>query len=497
MTTGFDTVKNPNAEYMANVGKWRKVRDAVSGDMKHYLRNVGATEADKKYGEQRQREYEDGAIVYNFTRRTLSGMVGSVMRKDPEQTFPTAMDYLKENADGSGVGLWQHAQDTIMEIDAVGRGGLLVDAPAVSAATMAEQNAGQLNPVIAFYTAENIISWRLKRVGSINKVVMVVLRETYEYVDEADEFTTYTAQQYRVLDIDENGNYRQRLYRFDRTDSLVGEVENFYPQLRNVPKGEIPFTFVGASNNDSTVDDVPLLPLADIQIGHFSNSADNEEMLHTLAQAMLIIAPGENISPEQWLALNPNGVLYGSRRGLNVGSGGSALLLQMQESTALQAALTAKEQQAIQIGAQLITPSQQITAESARLQRGADTSVMATIARNVSKAYEDCLRWVAQMMGLPDKGIEFKLNMEFFLQPMTAQDRQQWAADVQAGNMPLEAYWAAMRKSGVTDWTDADIKEGIENAPLPAPVTPVTGEIPAAANEPGQEQQQEEQQQQQ
>lgn len=219
-------------------------------------------------------------------------------------------------------------------------------------------------------------------------------------------------------------------------------------------------------------------------------------MLHTLAQAMLIIAPGENISPEQWLALNPNGVLYGSRRGLNVGSGGSALLLQMQESTALQASLTAKEQQAIQIGAQLITPSQQITAESARLQRGADTSVMATIARNVSKAYEDCLKWVAQMMGLPDKGIEFKLNMEFFLQPMTAQDRQQWAADVQAGNMPLEAYWAAMRKSGVTDWTDADIKEGIENAPLPAPVTPVTGEIPATATEPGQGQQQQEQQQQ-
>lgn len=166
MTTGFDTVKNPSAEYMANKDKWRKVRDAISGDMKHYLRNVGATEADKKYGEQRQQEYEDGAIVYNFTRRTLSGMVGSVMRKDPEQAFPKAMDYLKENADGSGVGLWQHAQDTLMEIDAVGRGGLLVDAPAVIAATMAEQNAGQLNPVIAFYTAENIISWRLKRVGS-------------------------------------------------------------------------------------------------------------------------------------------------------------------------------------------------------------------------------------------------------------------------------------------------------------------------------------------
>lgn len=404
------------------------------------------------------------------------------MRKDPEQIFPKAMDYLKENADGSGVGLWQHAQDTLMEIDAVGRGGLLVDAPAVTAATMAEQNAGQLSPVIAFYTAENIISWRLKRVGSINKVVMVVLRETYEYVDEADEFTTYIAQQYRVLDIDENGNYRQRLYRFDKTDSIVGEVENFYPQLRNVPKGEIPFTFVGASNNDATVDDPPLLPLAELNIGHYRNSADNEENLFVVSQAMLIVAPSEKFNPEQWEAANPNGVKFGARRGVNVGPGGDAKLIQAAATNALDNALTKKEQQAIQIGAQLITPSQQITAESARLQRGADTSVMATIARNVSTAYEDCLKWVAQMMGLPDKGIEFRLNMEFFLQPMTAQDRQQWAADVQAGNMPLEAYWAAMRKSGVTDWTDADIKEGIENAPLPARVTPVTGEIPATAN---------------
>ncbi|WP_302183290.1 DUF4055 domain-containing protein, partial [Salmonella enterica] len=96
-----------------------------------------------------------------------------------------------------------------------------------------------------------------------------------------------------------------------------------------------------------------------------------------------------------------------------------------------------KEQQAIQIGAQLITPSQQITAESARIQRGADTSVMATIARNVSQAYTDALRWVAMMLGKPeDTEVEFQLNMDFFLQPMTAQDRAAWVADINAGLLP-------------------------------------------------------------
>lgn len=489
MTTGFDTVKTQHREYIANLAKWTKIRHAIAGDMKRYLRNVGANESDKAYGLLRQKEYEDGAIVYNFTKRTLAGMVGSVMRKDPEQSFPTAMDYLKSDADGSGVGLWQHAQDTLMEIDSIGRGGLLVDAPDVELATMAQQNAGQLNPVIGYYTAENVVNWKLKRVGSVNKFVMVVLREPYEYNDSPDEFSTLIGEQYRVLDIDERGDYRQRVYKFDNGGTLQDGVMEFFPQLNNVPRGEIPFTFVGASNNDATVDDAPLLPLTDLQIGHFSNSADNEEMLHTLAQAMLVIAPGEHVSPEQWIALNPNGVLYGSRKGLNVGAGGTAMLLQMQESTALQAALKAKEEQAVQIGAQLITPTTQITAESARLQRGADTSVMATIARNVSKAYEDCLKWVAQMMGLPDTDIEFKLNMEFFLQPMTAQDRTAWAADVQAGNLPIESYWAAMRKSGTTDWTDAELKEGIESAPVPiqGAAATVTGEIPATAQQSNQD----------
>lgn len=490
MTTGFDTVKTAHREYIANKAKWEKVRNAISGEMRKYLRNVGANEQDTTYGVQRQAEYEDGAIVYNFTKRTLSGMVGSVMRKDPEQQFPTRMDYLNDDASGAGVGLWQHVQDTLMEIDSVGRGGLLVDAPDVEVATMAQQNAGELNPIIAFYTTENIINWKLKRIGSVNKVVMVVLRELYEYNDSPDEFTTLVGEQYRVLDIDENGNYRQRVYKFDNSGAIKDGVLELFPQLNGVPKGEIPFTFVGASNNDDTIDDVPLLPLAEIQVGHYSNSADNEEMLHTLAQAMLVIAPGQNISHEQWKELNPNGVLYGSRRGLNVGFGGNAFLLQMQASTALQEALAAKEQQAIQIGAQLITPTTQITAESARLQSGADSSVMATIARNVSQAYEDCLKWVAQMLGLPDTEIEFKLNMEFFLQQMSPQEAQQWMVMVQSGFVPTEAMWEAMRRGGWTNWTNAEMKEKIESAPVPSisAATPVSGDIPASAQQLGQQQ---------
>lgn len=474
-------VKTIHRDYEANYEKWQKIRHALAGDLKTYLRDVGQNEPDKAYGRARQKEYEDGAICYNFTKRTLSGMVGSVMRKDPEQIIPSQMEYLKTNADGSGVGLWQHAQDTLMELDSLGRGGLLVDAPNVAVATMAEQNAGLLNPVIAFYTAENIVNWRLERHGSVNRVVMVVLREEYEYIDGTDEFSQNYGQQYRVLDIFD-GKYRQRLYRFDTKGALMYDgFEEIFPQLGSVEPGTIPFTFIGASNNDSTIDDAPLMPLSELNIGHFRNSADNEESSFVVGQPTLFISPGENMNQTQWLEANPNGVKMGSRTGHNIGAGGSAELIQADPNNLAKENMLNKEQQAIQIGAQLITPTQQITAESARLQRGADTSVMATIARNVSQAYTDALKWGAAMMGLGDQEIEFKLNMDFFLQPMTAQDRAAWMADINAGLLPATAYYAALRKAGVTDWTDAEIKEAVEAQPLPSATT-VRGDIPASAN---------------
>lgn len=479
------SVRTKHRDWNYHYAKWKKVRNAIAGDLIVYLRNVGRNEPDQKYGEARQVEYEDGAICYNFTKRTLSGMVGSVMRKDPEQIIPDELEYLLRNCDGSGVGLWQHAQDTLMEIDSVGRGGLLVDAPETGAATAAEQNEGLLNPVIAFYTAENIINWRLQRFGSVNRVVMVVLREVWEYFGADDEFVVKYGAQYRVLDLDD-GKYRQRLYRFTQNDGDLQEVVTIYPDLGPALTGKIPFTFIGASNNDASIDDAPLLPLSELNIGHFRNSADNEESSFVVGQPTLFIFPGETMNNAQFQEANPNGIKFGSRTGHNLGAGGDAKLVQATENNLAKQNMLDKETQAIQIGAQLITPTQQITAESARLQRGADTSVMATIARNVSMAYTEALKWVASMMGIREGvEIEFKLNMEFFLTPMTAQDRTAWMADINAGLLPATAYYAALRKAGVTDWTDEEIQDAIADQPLPTAqqTTTVSGDIPAEATD--------------
>ncbi len=494
-------VKTQHREYQANVDRWQKIRDVLNATCKHHLRDVGACEPDKNYAAQRTKDYRDGAIFYNFTKRTLAGMVGAVMRKPPEIKLPDSLSYLMDNCDGSGLGLIQQAQDVLGWIDAVGRGGLLVDSPSAEGATMAEQNAGKLNPRIVFYTEQNIINWHEERKGSTKELTQVVLREFFEYQTSQSDFIWEVGEVYRVLEL-VDGKYQQRVFTFSYEGELLkyrqqlddGILESDFqlvqPRTKSGPLNYIPFQFLGADNNDPSVDAPPLEPLADVNIGHYRNSADVEESAFIAGQPTMFIYPGESMSFQQYKEANPNGIKLGSRSGHNLGAGGRAELLQANPSNISRELMRDKEDQAVKIGAQLITPTVQVTAEAARLQRGADTSIMATIAQNVSIGYENAIRWCADLMKATGE-IVFELNTEFFMQPMTAQDRAAWIADINAGLMPQRAYWAAMRAAGTTNWTDEEIEKELDNqqtAPAPEMNTTVQGEIPAAPEDNNQDQ---------
>lgn len=484
-------VKSTHTDYDANLKRWQKVRNVLAANCKTYLRDVGASEPDPKIAKKRQDEYADGAIFYNFTKRTLSGMVGAVMRKDPEIDLPAQLEYLKTNCDGSGIGLVQHAQDTLTELDSLGRGGLLVDAPQAKAATRAEQNAGRLNPRILFYTAENIIHWHYRKVGSTKVLDMVILREQYEYQVDGQEFWWECGELYRVLEIVE-GRYRQRVFAFGHDGEQLGHEE----VIDIGERIDIPFTFIGSDNNDGTVDAPPLEALSDVNIGHYRNSADVEDSSYICSQPTLMLYPGENMDPNTFKELNPSGIRIGSRTGHNLGAGGAAELIQATESNLARSLMADKENQAVMIGAQLITPTIQVTAEAARLQRGADTSIMATIAKNVSMAYEQAIAWCAEFVNATGE-IVFELNTEFFMQQLTAQDRAAWIADINAGLLPARSYYAAMRAAGTTNWTDEEIEDELERMPpAPAPTlnTQVSGEIPQAPDESQQDNQQQDNQ---
>ena len=471
--TNVEYVQTQHRDYIAFLPKWQKVSDVVSGDVNKYLRNVGKLESNPEAQKDRQKEYEEGGIFYNFLARTINGMLGAIYRKDPEVDLPKDVEYLLTDADGNGQGIVQQSQDTTRNTVKHSRCGLFVDVPSAEAVTgdyndsheapkisLEQQREGLINPKIQLYDARSIINWRVGRYGSANRIEMIVLKEEYEYVDEgANEFYYLIGNQYRVLDFDEEGYYRQRVFKFDRTGAFV-DIDSFNPEMNGSRMTEIPFVFVGSENNDYTVDDVVSYPLAVLNIGHYRNSTDHEEFLHILAQAMLVVAPGKQMTPPEWKKQFPNGLKYGASTAINVAEGGNAFLLQANPNQANSEAMKQKEQQAVQIGAQLITPSSQETAEAARIKQGADTSVLATISNNVSDAYMTAISWCMGFLGSTGD-YHFCLSKDFFFEKLTPQERAQWVMEIQAGITPKTLYYDRLRQTGEIDpkATDEDIDE--------------------------------------
>jgi len=454
-------VKTTHPEYDNNLTKWRKVDNLVEANVTQYLRNVGKSEKDAKRQIERQKEYEDGAVLDNFTLKTLTGLTGSAFLKPITVDLQSNLEYLADDVDGVGTTIEQQAKEAVDQDLRKGRFGLLADMPETEGeTTLASMENGSTVPRITRYHAENIINWNYRLQGSAQKLDLVVLTE--EVNNGVDKFSHDTELQYRVLALDEDGFYYQQIY-----SAELEVTDPVYPRQAGSLMTEIPFFFIGVADNTATVDASPIYPIAELNIGHFRNSADTEENSFVASQAMLILALSEQINAEQWRKDNPDGVRIGSRRGLNVGSGGNASFIQAAESDKAQKLMEMKKSQAVELGAQIIQPGTQITAETARIQQSVNHSTLSSIAKNVTSAYRDALTVCAGFLG-SDYDSSFKLNQDFYMSTLTAQDRAQWVSEIQQGITPRTLYYIKLREAGEfpDDWTEEQIANELETQGL-------------------------------
>jgi hypothetical protein len=451
MTLEIGGALQTHRDYDANINDWDKVDNVIAGKVTQYLRNVGRNEPDANYAATRQAEYADGAVLHNFTLKTRDGMQGAIFLRAPTIELPNQLEYLLDDCDGNGLGLIQQAQESVDQDLRKGRLGLLVDMPSTEEVpTLAQIESGEIVPRIQLYRAQDILDWKTIRYGSMQKLVSITLREEYDTANGG--LGEYTPQyQYRVLGLDGDGYYYQQIwYQQENKEMQVmsaGGSADVYPRINGQLSREIPFYFIGADNNSYKVGTQPLLPIANLNIGHFRNSADTEENSFIASQAMLTISPGENIDPDQWEAMNPNGVVIGSRRGLNLGFSGRAAFIQAEESDKAMKLMEIKEGQAVQLGAQLITPTQQVTAEAARIQQGANSSILSSVAQNVTAAYRKAIEKSGEFLGVTQE-VKFALSNDFFYQSLTAQERAQWVSEIMMGITPVDLFYDRLRQTG-------------------------------------------------
>lgn len=472
-------VKGPNVGFIRNevsakLPKWQKVDDCVEGEDKiksrkeAYLPQPMAF-SDATKNKEHYRKYLLRSVFYPVTGRTAEGLIGQVFSKEITTQLPASLGPMVEDVDGAGTTLEQQAKQSLSAVLKFGRAGLLSDFPTVeegTTVTLADVQAGRIRPRVILYQPHQIINWREVVIGGESQLSLLVLAENKDV--SVDEYEVTFEPRWRVIKLNESDQVEVSVWKL-REDGNPDEIEyieevpaTLVRGSNNSPISRIPFSFIGAVNNDSTIDESPLYPLAALNVAHFRNSADYEQSAFLVGQPTPVFTG----LTDEWVKNHIAGkVTLGSSNAVSLPPNATATLLQPEPNSMPMEAMKHKEDQMKAIGAKLIEPnSTSRTATEAEIEETSEASVLSSVAKNVSAAYERAFFLCSSFMQQVEiEEIEIVLNSEFQVMGLNAQERQEVVAAWQAGILTWEEVRDVYRRKGIAFENDDDAKTKIEN----------------------------------
>lgn len=436
-------------EYDYALSDWQLVGDVCAGERAikaggtKYLPKPNPLDF-RKENDERYKQYSARAVFYNATGRTLAGLVGAAFRVDPVAKLPTALEYLATDANGAGVSIYQQSQAALGKVLQKARHALYVDYPATdSPASLAQQKAGAIRANIIAVNAEQVTNWRTTVTGGVHRLSLVVIKEISE---EADGFGVSEVEQWRALELI-GDIYSVTVWRKNEK----GEPVIFSQAVPLDGKGnawdEIPFTFIGAQNNDHNIDDSPLLDLARVNVAHYRNSADYEDSVFFVGQVQPFITGVDDFWVKQ---AEKSGLYIGSRSPVMLPHGATFGMVQAAPNMIVREAMQDKEQQMIALGARLVTQGEAVkTATQAQAENEVEHSVLSLCVKNVSEAYTQAIKWCARFMNSPDSGIEYSINSQFSEKSFDPQALTALVGAWQAGRVPSSDVTVNLQRMGV------------------------------------------------
>ena len=214
------------------------------------------------------------------------------------------------------------------------------------------------------------------------------------------------------------------------------------------PWSTIPFVFVGAINNDSSIDQAPLFDLACVNRKHYQLGADWYNALYYAGQPQPVIT-GLTEDWRDWL--EKNGVVVGSRAPFLLPAGGSFTYATVTADSAIQKELADLVQTMAMLGARLVQPGEAAkTATQSAGEQEVSHSVLSLAAENVSDAYTQALAWAQIFMGGAG-AVEFRLSNDLAVIQWDAQMLAAIVAAWQSGTMPKADAVRFLQRIGLID----------------------------------------------
>ena len=375
-------------EYVSIIDKIRICRDCYAGES--LIKSKGdvylprlSDQSDEGF-----KSYLDRSVYYAFLYNTIQGRVGQIMRKSPIFVGSDEGLYVEDitidHKSGSEL-----VSTVIEELLKVGRVGLLLDYSD--------------RPYVSIYHAEDIHNW----VESDGVLQSVLLKESlYELKDSG-----YVEQviRYRLLELS-GGQYKATI--MDDSGSILEEI---YPSIQGRKLSSIPFIFINSNSTSSKTNNPPLLDVALLSLAIYRNSADYEQILHTLA----VPTPyGTGIEPDELggdFVLGP----YEFKEFLNPDAKLGMLEFTGSGIDSIRQAIEDKMLHISAIGGSVaFSSSKQVEqAETARLRIAAETAALSSIVNNAERGINYIYKQLSEWDN--DSNIVVKINRDFLDNPMT------------------------------------------------------------------------------
>ncbi len=427
--------------YELREDQWMKISTIIAGDeaikeaAETYLPKLGGQD-DSDY-----QAYRDRGSFFNATGRTICGLTGAVMRKDPDVEVPSNIEPFLEDITSSGLSFQEVTRDTVGYLLSHGTYGILVD--------MSIDPSETPRPYFATYTPFDIINWRTKKIGSKDVLTLLVLAEEITKPNEADTFETEKTEQIRVLSLDEEtGKLTVQLWQKEMDEEsdksedvqwnqidVVEGVKDFIPKARGKPLDYIPFVFFGALDNTPIPSKPPLLDLANLNIKHWQVSVDYYHGLHFCAL------------PTPWAAGWPKDTKLHIGPGKAWVSEDSSAQCGFLEFTgsglkAVDAALSKLEKLMAVLGARMLEEQRKAveSAETARIRASEDTATLSTIVGSVNAGMTVALGYMCDWLGTSKENIVVTLNSDYISQQIPPAEITALLSAYQAQAISLDTF---------------------------------------------------------
>lgn len=419
-----------HSEYNNWLGVWGRIRDGLAGQ--DAIKAKSTIYLPKLNG-QEQASYDaylKRARYINFPKRVLNIALGQLFRKNP--VIEGIDEEYLDNINLAGRDFNYFSRMIAREVMVTNRIGILVD-----------YSECQKRPYLTAYKAENIINWQTQIIDGIVKLSRVVLEGEIEQPKAGDPYQLEAVKVWKELYLEEeSGVYMTRDWKKLTTANAQGEqfelIGESIPVLNGAIFDYIPFYICTSDGIVTEISESAMIDLVDVNLGHYINSADYENMLHWTG-ARTILAKGwdeKKSFPVGGVACLPDA--------------GDASFLEASSDSALQEAMKRKEEQMSVIASSFITGKGRYVA-SAETATKTSQGEYATLA-DISNALSVCMKTIMLLFnewanGKEDVNIEF--NTEFEEVTLNPQVAVTWSGLVNSGLMSWETFFYNMKSKNV------------------------------------------------